>query len=734
MKTKKRYCILLVIGLVWLVARKLRLLVRHDTLPATRLHSYIDMDDIAQIERDLIFDEEEVDYANCRMETCFNFDRCTTFKVYVYPMEDGVVSSNSYHKIIQSVKDSGYYTTNPLEACLFVLSLDTLDRDHLSQDYIRNMQFRVENLEHWNNGENHLIFNLYSGTWPQYTEDLGFDIGKAILAKASIAILNYRPQFDISLPLFHRTHPEKGGEPGFLKSTIFPGVHQYFLAFKGKRYVHGIGSETRNSLYHLHNGRDLALVTTCKHGKNWREMQDDRCEMDNEEYDKWDYMNLLSNSTFCLVPRGRRLGSFRFLETLQAGCVPVILSNSWQLPFGEVIDWASATISIDERQLLQVPEILRTLPQPKIFKMRQQTQIFWDLYLSSVRKIVFTTLEIIKQRVFPHTAATSSAWNSRPGVFFRQQVTHTPKLAAISGHEATENSPMKFAKNGAKIAANDSLPAPLPPVCAVISTVSQVPVASSTSQIFVNVHHAAHLPAVEEVIVVWRSNSTPPPLRDWYRFGNVRSDAVTISLISSPHIRMDKFKVAAENCASENVLMLDDDVTISTEELQFTHSVFKDFPNRLVGFTTGLHYWDEDARTWRYSSRVTSQFSMISTQVALLSKQYAVIFNQFLPRKTVDYLVQFPQCEDLLFNFLVAHVGKNAPIKVAQRRRMSYKNTPNKAIRVREFKEKQNCMIRFVEDFGEMPLINSQVRMDPVLFKDPVSNLRKKYRKMESLA
>jgi hypothetical protein len=32
----------------------------------------------------------------------------------------------------------------------------------------------------------------------------------------------------------------------------------------------------------------------------------------------------------------------------------VILSNGWQLPFGEVLDWTAATITVDERQLLQV--------------------------------------------------------------------------------------------------------------------------------------------------------------------------------------------------------------------------------------------------------------------------------------------------------------------------------------------------------------------------------------------
>lgn len=290
----------------------------------------------------------------CRMDTCFDYTKCKNgFTVYVYPIDEKI--SPLYQKILNVITESRYYTSDPTRACLFVLSLDTLDRDNLSDEYIENLPTKLSHLPYWNNGKNHLIFNLYSGSWPDYTENsLSFNIGYGILAKASMSEYNLRSEFDISIPLFGKQHPERGGDIGQANENNFPSVKKYLAAFKGKRYLYGIGSETRNSLYHLHNGKDIVLVTTCKHGKGWEKRQDEHCTQNNQEYDTFNYDVLLINSTFCLVPRGRRLGSFRFLESLRAGCIPVILSNGWALPFHQRIDWKQAVIYADERLLFQV--------------------------------------------------------------------------------------------------------------------------------------------------------------------------------------------------------------------------------------------------------------------------------------------------------------------------------------------------------------------------------------------
>ena len=222
----------------------------------------------------------------CRMDTCFDFSLCRNgFKVYVYPIKERV--SEKYTEILTAIKESRYYTSDPTQACVFVLSIDTLDRDTLSTEFVKDVQAKLEKLEHWRGGQNHIIFNLYSGTWPEYNEtEYNFNIGKAILAKASLSETHYRPGFDISLPLFHKQLEAKGGEKGHLIANNVPPVKRYTIVFKGKRYLVGIGSETRDSLYHIHNGEDIIMLTTCKHGRDWKRNEDERCAVDNAEYEK----------------------------------------------------------------------------------------------------------------------------------------------------------------------------------------------------------------------------------------------------------------------------------------------------------------------------------------------------------------------------------------------------------------------------------------------------------------
>lgn len=190
------------------------------------------------------FDEQRT--KPCRMETCFDYTKCNDVNqqllVYVYPPDTINPLGNtppislSYRKILSAITESRYYTADPERACLFVLGIDTLDRDSLSEDYVRNVPSRLQRLPYWNNGRNHVIFNLYSGTWPDYAENsLGFDTGEAILAKASMSVRQIRPGFDISIPLFHKQHPLRAGNTGFAVSNNFPTNKKYLLAFKGKR-------------------------------------------------------------------------------------------------------------------------------------------------------------------------------------------------------------------------------------------------------------------------------------------------------------------------------------------------------------------------------------------------------------------------------------------------------------------------------------------------------------------
>ncbi|XP_062320692.1 exostosin-1a-like [Osmerus eperlanus] len=649
----------------------------------------------------------------CRMESCFDFSKCKNnrFKVYVYPQQKGEKISESYQNILSSIEGSRFYTSDPGQACLFILSLDTLDRDQLSPQYVHNLKTKIQNLPLWNGGKNHIIFNLYSGTWPDYTEDLGFDIGEAMLAKASISTENLRPNFDVSIPLFSKEHPRTGGERGFLKYNTIPPFRKYMLVFKGKRYLTGIGSDTRNALYHVHNSEDVVLLTTCKHGKDWQKHKDARCDRDNSEYDRYDYREMLHNSTFCLVPRGRRLGSFRFLEALQAACVPVMLSNGWELPFSEIIDWNTAAVIGDERLLLQIPSTVHSIHQDRILSLRQQTQFLWEAYFSSVERIVLTTLEILQDRVLQQASRSSLMWNSLPGGLFT-----LPQYSTYLG-----DFPFYYAKLGIK---------PLPKFTAVIHTMT--PLVSQSQPIIKLLVAVAKSQYCAKVIVLWNCDKPLPAKQRW-----PATLAPVVVIEGESKVMSSRFQ-PYDTISTDAVLSLDEDTVLSTTEVDFAFTVWQSFPERIVGYPARSHFWDSNKERWGYTSKWTNDYSMVLTGAAIYHRYYNHLYTHYLPTSLKGMVDQLSNCEDILMNFLVSAVTKLPPIKVTQKKQyketmMGQSSRSSRWADPDHFAQRQTCMNKFASWFGTMPLVHSRMRLDPVLFKDQVSILRKKYRDIERL-
>lgn len=720
MNAKKRYSLIFLISLVccstFIVYRKsFRSWRRFSTHSAgggsqkqTQRPCFADNKDEFSLQDKASFHRERATL-RCTMETCFDRAKCQHgFKVYVYPIQTGEKISPLFGKVLKGLRESRFYTDDPEKACLFIPSVDILDRDNLSEDYVHGLPSKVWSLPHWNGGTNHIIFNLFSGTWPDYLEGLLFNSGKAILAKASMSMEFFRPGFDVSFPLFLKTHPQKGkGAPADVASNcaVFPLKRKYRLAFKGKRYLNGIGSESRNSLYHIHNGNDIVLLTTCKHGKNWQRLKDPRCDKDNAEYDKYDYDELLKNATFCLAPRGRRLGSYRFLESLQAGCIPVILSNGWELPFSEVIDWSKALIQGDEQLLTELPSIVRSYSKEQILAMKQQALFLWEAYFSSVEKIMLTTLEVIRSRLFPNKAAILPAWNSFPGALIASPLYSRDLKDFPFYHINFKTASDKFT--------------------AVIHTSTTV-VRESTS-LFRLIKNVGQSKFISKVVVLWTSDAPISHNRRWPQI------AVPLVIVR-PETKTGNSRFLPRTVVDTTaILSLDEDIKLNSDEIDFAFSVWRTFPDRIVGFPARDHFWSSSKSQWMFSSTWSNHFSMILTSGAFYHKYYNFMYTHHLPSRVHRMVEHYGACEDVAMNFLVADIVKKPPIKILPQK--SFQDLYSKTIKHSQLAQlhehRQKCMGTLVEIFGYMPLMKSQVRMDPLLYRDPVSNLRKQYRLLE---
>lgn len=123
------------------------------------------------------------------------------------------------------------------------------------------------------------------------------------------------------------------------------------------------------------------------------------CAKDQSIYNKYKFDDLM-NSTFGLVPAGRGPSSFRLLEVLSAGSIPVVISDNFVLPFDSLIEWRRCVFVFPTSQTHRIVPTLRSLSSEEIEYRRQCCLFIYREFLMDDDKIVATTAMALKARFF----------------------------------------------------------------------------------------------------------------------------------------------------------------------------------------------------------------------------------------------------------------------------------------------------------------------------------------------
>ncbi|XP_072164852.1 exostosin-2-like [Diadema setosum] len=628
----------------------------------------------------------------CHYHDCFDVYRCGSdnnrISVYIYPMkkyvdETGMAItqeiSREFFDVLNAIAESPFYTSNPDQACLLVPSVDLLNQNTMK---LKAVGQALAQLPRWNTGTNHLLFNMLPGTTPDFHTALEVPRGNAILAGGGFSSWTYRPGYDISIPVYNSVASSiKLTEKPL--DTICP-----YLAVSAQVGLH---VDYRTELLTVANtNQDILVLHGCKSDDS---APDPRKMCLNSRV--FSYPHILQEATFCIILRRARLGQAALSDALQAGCIPVIISDSYILPFSEVIDWQRASLVIRESNIADIPSILRAIEPEQIQLMRQQVRFLWRNYFSSMANITLTTLQIINDRVFPHKAKDYQWWN--------------------------EPSPRQFVENPLFL---PLIPPKSHGFTAVVLTYDR------EQSLFEVIKQISQTPSLSKVLVVWNhQEKTPPPADHWPKINK------PLKVVQTKENKLSNRFYPYDEIETECILAIDDDIIMLTpDELEFGYGVWREFPDRLVGFPSRLHLWENGK--WKYESEWMNDISMVLTGAAFYHKYYSHAYTHKMSPHIKTWVDAHMNCEDIAMNFLIANITGKAPIKVTPRKKFKCPECTSVEMisaDLNHMVERSECITEFEKEYGLMPLKSVQFRADPVLYKDNIPEELKRYHTIGSM-
>ncbi|KAK9473531.1 glycosyl transferase family 64 domain-containing protein [Dipodascopsis tothii] len=121
---------------------------------------------------------------------------------------------------------------------------------------------------------------------------------------------------------------------------------------------------------------------------------------------------------------------------------------------------------------------------------------------------------------------------------------------------------------------------------------------------------------------------------------------------------------------TQAVLISDDDIWASPDDLQYAFETWQANPDVLVGFSARV-----DCKHWVTGETIycfpqgsnTKDYSMILTKLMFMDSDYLFLWRCGLPSHINTYIDEAMNCEDIGINFMISGISAHAPIHVASK-------------------------------------------------------------------
>ena len=186
-------------------------------------------------------------------------------------------------------------------------------------------------------------------------------------------VSSYRPGIDVSFPA---VLPSALGDAS--DRAVSYESRPLLLSFKG-RWTHAI----RRACFALDNGNDIRCVDSSDEREAAKRANGGRFAPVDESAIK-----LHVASRFSLCPRGDACYSYRMVEALSCGAIPILIGDGWVLPFSEggLIDYREIAICVREsdEEIRQLPSRLRQISDERLRAYQQAGRRVFEAHFATL--------------------------------------------------------------------------------------------------------------------------------------------------------------------------------------------------------------------------------------------------------------------------------------------------------------------------------------------------------------